>query len=52
VQVAKPGERPALSKRGAIEVRLAEGRCVLVEPGFDPDHLRAWQASQGMPGRS
>ena len=41
VQVAKPAERPAFSKRGAIEVRLAEGRCVLVEPGFDPDHLRA-----------
>ncbi len=41
VQVAKPAARPALSKRGTIEIRLAEGRCVLVEPGFDPDHLRA-----------
>ena len=41
VQVAKPVAWPAPSKRGAIEVRLAEGRCVLVEPGFDPDHLRA-----------
>jgi len=40
VQVAKPAARPAPSRRGAIEVRLAEGLCVLVEPGFDPDHLR------------
>jgi transposase-like protein len=41
VQVAKPAAWPTLSKRGTIEIRLAEGRCVLVEPGFDPDHLRA-----------
>ena len=41
VQIAKPAARPTPSKRGAIEIRLAEGRCVLVEPGFDPDHLRA-----------
>ena len=41
VQIAKPAARPAPSKRGAIEIRLAEGRSVLVEPGFDPDHLRA-----------
>jgi hypothetical protein len=41
VQVAKPSTRPIPSKRGAIEIRLAEGCCVLVEPGFDPDHLRA-----------
>jgi len=41
VQVAKPAARPAPSRRGAIEIRLAEGLCVLVEPGFDPDHLRA-----------
>ena len=40
VQVAKPAARPAPSRRGAIEIRLAEGLCVLVEPGFDPDHLR------------
>ncbi len=38
VQVVKA---PAQPKRGAIEIRLAEGRCVLVEAGFDPDHLRA-----------
>ena len=41
VRVAKPVAPPAPSKRGAIEVRLGEGRCVLVEPGFDQDHLRA-----------
>ena len=41
VQVAKPAARPIPSKRGAIEIRLAEGRSVRVEPGFDPDHLRA-----------
>jgi hypothetical protein len=41
VQVAKPAARPMPAKRGGIEIRLAEGHCVLVEPGFDPDHLRA-----------
>jgi hypothetical protein len=41
VQMAKPAVRPMPAKRGGIEVRLAGGRCVLVEPGFDPDHLRA-----------
>lgn len=41
VQIAKPAARPAPAKRDAIEIRLAEGRCVLVEPGFDPEHLRA-----------
>ena len=41
VQVAKPAALPAPSKGAAVEIRLAEGRCVLVEPGFDPDHLRA-----------
>ena len=41
VQVVKAAGRPVPSNRGAIEVRLAEGRCVLVEPGFDPEHLRA-----------
>jgi hypothetical protein len=39
--VAKPAARPMPAKRGGIEIRLAEGHCVLVEPGFDPDHLRA-----------
>jgi transposase-like protein len=41
VQVAKPAARPAPAQRGAIAIRLGEGRCVLVEPGFDADHLRA-----------
>lgn len=41
VQVAKPAARPMPAKRGGVEIRLAEGHCVLVEPGFDPDHLRA-----------
>lgn len=41
VQVAKPAARPMPAKPGGIAIRLAEGRCVLVEPGFDPDHLRA-----------
>jgi hypothetical protein len=41
VQVAKPAARSVPLKRGGIEIRLAEGRCVLVEPGFDPEHLRA-----------
>ncbi len=41
VQVVKAPARPSPSNRGAIEIRLAEGRCVRVEPGFDPDHLRA-----------
>jgi hypothetical protein len=41
VQVAKPATRPMPTKPGGVEIRLAEGHCVLVEPGFDPDHLRA-----------
>ncbi len=41
VQVTKPAARPMLSVSGAIEVRLAEGRRILVEPGFDAEHLRA-----------
>lgn len=28
-------------RSGAIEVRLRGGRGLLVEPGFDPDHLQA-----------
>jgi transposase-like protein len=40
VQVAQAAQ-PAPSKRGAIEIRLGEVRYVLVEPGFDADHLRA-----------
>jgi transposase-like protein len=40
----KPSGRPVelkIGQRGkAIEVRLAHGRSVVVEPGFDADHLR------------
>jgi len=41
VQLAKPAARPMPAKRGGVEIRLAEGHCVLVEPGFDAEHLRA-----------
>lgn len=41
VQVAKPAAVPMPAKRGGVEIRLAEGHCLLVEPGFDPEHLRA-----------
>ena len=50
VQVAKPAARPIPSKRDAIDIRLAEGHSVLVEPGFDPDHLRAVVAALEMRG--
>jgi hypothetical protein len=41
VQATKPAAPPMPAKRCGIEIRLAGGHCVLVEPGFDPDHLRA-----------
>ena len=41
VEVVKAAARPFPVNRAGIEIRLAEGRCVLVEPGFDPNHLRA-----------
>ncbi len=41
VQVVKAPARQIPSSRGAIEIRLADGRSVLVETGFDPNHLRA-----------
>jgi hypothetical protein len=41
VQVVKAPARPIPSNQGAIEIRLAEGRRILVEPGFDAEHLRA-----------
>jgi transposase-like protein len=40
----RSGAEPASAGRrrnGAIEVRLHGGRGLLVEPGFDPDHLQA-----------
>jgi hypothetical protein len=41
VQVVKAPALPSPSSRRAIEVCLAEGRRILVEPGFDVKHLRA-----------
>ena len=42
VQVAKPELRPSRSSPGStIEVRLSNGRSVVVAPGFDAHHLRA-----------
>jgi hypothetical protein len=40
----RSGAEPASAGRrrnGAIEVHLDGGRGLLVEPGFDPDHLQA-----------
>ncbi|MGC4048142.1 MAG: hypothetical protein QM757_26130 [Paludibaculum sp.] len=39
----KPDRAPQLAAAhcSAIEIRLAAGRSLLVEPGFDPNHLRA-----------
>ena len=39
-----PGPMAAAHSR-AIELRLGDGRSVLVEPGFDADHLRALLAA-------
>lgn len=47
VELAKPVVRPAPSQRSAIAVRVGAGCCVLVEPGFDADHLRAVVAALG-----
>jgi hypothetical protein len=41
VQVQRTLGQPSKASRGAIEVHLAEGRRILVEPGFDAEHLRA-----------
>jgi hypothetical protein len=43
VRVTGAGQagQPTAAHRRAIEVRLGNGRSVLVEPGFDADHLRA-----------
>jgi hypothetical protein len=44
VQVAKPPLRPRHSRAALgspIEVRLRNGRSVVVAPGFDASHLRA-----------
>jgi hypothetical protein len=43
VKVKEPVEqrKPAPKHYSAIEIRLNEGRSLLVEPGFDSNHLRA-----------
>ena len=35
------GAQPATPRRAAIEILLAGGRRIFVEPDFDADHLRA-----------
>ena len=40
VGAEEPAQCTAAHTR-AIEVRLGDGRCVFVEPGFDAGHLRA-----------
>ncbi len=41
VQVVGAPAQPATAQSRAIEIRLAGGRRIFVEPGFDADHLRA-----------
>ena len=41
LQVARQAAPAAACARTAIEIRLAGPLSVLVEPGFDPAHLRA-----------
>jgi hypothetical protein len=43
VKVKESSEQrtPAPKRYPAIEIRLSEGRSILVEPGFDASHLRA-----------
>jgi hypothetical protein len=43
VKVIRAEERslPAPGHSRAIEIRLSKGRSLLVEPGFEADHLRA-----------
>jgi hypothetical protein len=41
VQVAKPNREPAPVRDTTIEVRLGNGRSLVVGPEFDASHLRA-----------
>jgi transposase-like protein len=41
VQVVREPPQAAAVNSRAIEIHLAEGRRILVEPGFDAGHLRA-----------
>jgi hypothetical protein len=45
VQVERRAAQSLKAHSGAIEVHLAEGRRILVEPGFDAEHLRALVAA-------
>jgi hypothetical protein len=40
VKVARPAAEPVRDK-AAIEVRLKNGRSLMVPPGFDANHVRA-----------
>ena len=50
VRVAGAGHaaQPSVARSRAIEIRLGSGRSVLVEPGFDADHLRTLLAALEM----
>lgn len=39
--VAEAKRQAPVMRSGAIEVRLARGRSLVVEPGFEANHLRA-----------
>jgi hypothetical protein len=41
VQVVGAPAQPAAAPGGAIEIRLAGGRRIFVEPGFEANHLHA-----------
>ena len=41
VQVVREPAQAVVANSRAIEIRVAEGRRILVEPGFDAEHLRA-----------
>jgi hypothetical protein len=44
VEAGGPSQPPAVHSR-AIEIRLGGGRSLIVEPGFEADHLRALLAA-------
>jgi transposase-like protein len=50
VQVLRTPEKAVIGPGRAIEIRLADGRRIVVEPGFDPNHLRAVVAALEMRG--
>jgi transposase-like protein len=45
VQLVEAAPEPPAARAHAIEVALAGGRRLWVEPGFDPDHLRTLVAA-------